>query len=173
MASATSGEMADLEPSRLQKLPGELRSRIYELAMPEFSKRPELYDYVPKLFEAEVKQPPLTRTCKQFRNECLQYFYSNLWVFVDPFAFRCPRSNKCREMMCKWLVAIGVENRSRLAHMYIPSDDIKEADDLVDRCARFHGRVEFVLISTEERLECTRVWGWSKYSSNFGRIKFH
>ncbi|KAK3713460.1 hypothetical protein LTR37_008418 [Vermiconidia calcicola] len=79
-AETTTQEVAiAAEPNRLQKLPAELRNRIYELALPRSEVVHAAYrsaEYV----EPRVKQPALTRTCKQIRAEALPLFYGAVRV---------------------------------------------------------------------------------------------
>ncbi|KAK3713461.1 hypothetical protein LTR37_008419 [Vermiconidia calcicola] len=171
MTSATSEDMTASEPSRLQKLPGELRNRIYELAMPELADRRVTYLSKSRSLERGVRQPPLTRTCKQFRNQGLHYFYANLWVFE---AYEISGEPADGHPIYKWLKAIGVRNRSRLGRIYVTVGGAKKAREVVDRCAWFDGRMEFAPTSTEERRECKRVWPWLDrvIDADVQRIKF-
>ncbi|KAK3713459.1 hypothetical protein LTR37_008417 [Vermiconidia calcicola] len=61
-------------------------------------------------FGAAVKQPALTRVCKQLRNENLPIFYSTLSVQVLCYTAGSEKAYR-NDVLGKWLLAIGAKNR--------------------------------------------------------------
>ncbi|KAK3724907.1 hypothetical protein LTR37_000955 [Vermiconidia calcicola] len=108
------------EPSRLQKLPAELRNRIYGLALPETVVAHSYYRR--QSFETEVRQPSLTRVCKQLRNESLPVFYSTLSVYRRRhWKFDASIEIPNQDVLEQWLLAIGAKNRYAFTCLFYTS----------------------------------------------------
>ena len=105
------------------QLSAELRNRIYELALVHPQTK-----YVPcrcpwseigiDSTEAPVCQPPLTRLCRQIRNESLPVYYGNNVFIVDVNDIHYRRGVQCT-IETGWLRAIGPHNRRSLQNVYI------------------------------------------------------
>ncbi|KAK3710461.1 hypothetical protein LTR37_010304 [Vermiconidia calcicola] len=60
--------------SRMEALPAELRTLIYQFALTEDGEI---------AITRHLKQPPLLRTCRQVRNEALQLWYTSNTFYID------------------------------------------------------------------------------------------
>lgn len=122
------------------QLSAELRNRIYELALIHPQTR-----YVPcrcpwsemtigSIEDPVCHQPPLTRLCRQIRNESLPVYYGNNVFIVDYDDIHYRRGVQCK-IETGWLRAIGPHNRRSLqkVNIYCHSDAESRAEEYVER----------------------------------------
>ncbi|KAK3724906.1 hypothetical protein LTR37_000954 [Vermiconidia calcicola] len=160
------------EPSRLQKLPAELRNRIYELVLPRSNvvyAAFESREYIKREIEEPVTQPALTRTCKQIRAEALALFYGALPVWIG----RVDNLNHESYLSgwAMWLTAIGAENRSLLKSVF-SRRKAEVADMLKVRLGRIDERVNIVPISRKELAAEVEALAYQKFRSDVHRVFF-
>lgn len=116
MVASTDGSVTvDDQDSDFLRLPGELRNRIYDMALiadhqPITAEPWTLYD---KSGHLNGLQPALARCCRSLRAEALPVFYSKnaFQLHVWPAKGRANAS--------RWLRAIGAPNRAHVGSVYI------------------------------------------------------
>jgi hypothetical protein len=116
-----------MEECPLNRLPGELRNRIYELALFQSSGITVFVSGVrPHLFKpTETKNIlSLTETCKELRHESLPIFYQvNKFVLISKYLgerysgdINNARNTQWERGLCDWLGQLGARNINALSH---------------------------------------------------------
>ncbi|KAI7156709.1 hypothetical protein KC349_g6084 [Hortaea werneckii] len=99
-------------PFRLLDLPPELWTRICTLVILDHADIIIKYAAYPDLVCSQTLQPPLIRTCRVLRGECLPLFYNLVnFIILDEYADV--------EGVLKWLRSLGKENRLRFRRLYL------------------------------------------------------
>ena len=131
---------ANSERCRLLKLPAEIRNLIYGLVLVQdeainlhkvLKRQERPCDLISAWrhtvkgiyhnLQAMVKQPPLTKTCQQIRNEALPIFYG-----ANTFATCIINDRGGRQYVdasrwsTRWLTMVGKHNRKLLKQLHIP-----------------------------------------------------
>ncbi|GAB1743694.1 hypothetical protein NU219Hw_g618t1 [Hortaea werneckii] len=103
---------AAIKPFRLLELPPELWTRICTLAITDPADITIKQAAYPKLVCLQTLQPPIARTCRALRSECLPLFYKLVNFFIlDEYADV--------EGIVKWLRSLGKRNRGRFRRLYL------------------------------------------------------
>lgn len=167
--------------SPLLALPAELRNRIYELVLiKEVCIEVIIYcidGCIIKELQSQhlanrVQQPPLTRTCRQLREESLSIFYTGNVFLIrrsNGDSHLDHGSHDDEEPLVRWLSAIGAEKRSWLRQFYHPARENK--DGLCGSLLRAFGDSATVMLVPERMyvesgsLWHGRLWNeWEKVS---------
>ncbi|RMY20144.1 hypothetical protein D0867_04206 [Hortaea werneckii] len=91
-------------------LPPELWTRICTLAILDPANITIKHAAYPNLVCSQTLQPPLTRTCRVLRGECLPLFYKLVnFIILDEYADV--------EGVLKWLRSLGKEKRGRFRRL--------------------------------------------------------
>ncbi|KAI6798132.1 hypothetical protein KC363_g717 [Hortaea werneckii] len=102
------------KPFRLLDLPPELWARICTLAILDPADITIQHAYHPNLVCSQTLQPPLTRTCRVLRGECVPLFYKLVnFIILDEYVDV--------DGNLKWLRSLGKENRRRFQRLYLAS----------------------------------------------------
>jgi hypothetical protein len=119
-----------MEASLFNKLPGELRNRIYELALLQFDGVTVFVPGIrPHLFRpTETKNIlALTETCKEMHNEASPVFYRvNKFVLISKYLgerysgdIQNARNSQWKRGLCDWLALLGSRNTAALTHVEV------------------------------------------------------
>ncbi|EMC93703.1 hypothetical protein BAUCODRAFT_253443 [Baudoinia panamericana UAMH 10762] len=98
-------------------MPPEVWSRICREAVIRTVDTPVVAHLEPHKNEDSVRQPAITRTCRQIRAETLPTYYSNLFSYYPAFVHK--RDARDMEPLIQWLTSIGPANRQHIARLSI------------------------------------------------------
>ncbi|KAK3644655.1 hypothetical protein LTR56_009593 [Elasticomyces elasticus] len=158
MASKDSDMVATTDTSfRLLSLPPELWSRICRLAVTR--QDPILFTEAmsPREVETLVKQPAITLVCKTIREETIDLFYANSFVFRD--------RRETEHKLWTWLRALCVEGRVKysLPNLVIKSRFYLDDKHIGTALKNNLRRVGMSLRKFEEEPDLASIWGWQVY----------